>query len=133
MLQFIDELRKLVSISIDEFNVYLEKTAFKNANYPEYIVHNYKEMDDYLFDLNSLKEAFDFNIIPKEEVKLPHYRYFQFEAADISFGIRIDGGIAHGFKPTERLLSNEMSFENQIFEIRKDVLHDIIYSISIDN
>ncbi len=132
MLQFIDEVRKLVEISIDELEVYLEKPAFKNGNYPEFIVHNYKEMDDYVFDLNQLKEAYDFNIIAKEEVRLPHYRYFQFEAADISFSIRIDGGIAHGFKPTERLLSNDMSFENQIFEIRKDVLHDIIYSISIE-
>ena len=80
-----------------------------------------------------LSKCFNFKINLKEENRLPHYRYFQFTANDISFSIRIDGGIAHGFKPVDRLTSNEMTFENQIFEIRKDVLHDIIYNISIEN
>jgi alcohol dehydrogenase YqhD (iron-dependent ADH family) len=39
--------------------------------------------------------------------------------------------VAHGIKPVERLKSTEMSFENEEFKIRKDVLHDIIYTISI--
>ncbi len=133
MLQFINELKELWSISISEFNVHLEKAAFKSPNYPEYIIHNYKEYDDYAYDLKELSNDFNFKINIKEEYKLPHYRFFQFSANDISFSIRIDGGIAHGFKPVERLTSKEMPFENQIFEIRKDVLHDIIYNISIDN
>ena len=45
--------------------------------------------------------------------------------------MRIDGGIAHGIKPVERLKSTEMNFDNEEFKIRKDVLHDIIYTISI--
>lgn len=133
MLQFINELKGLLLISISEFNVHLEKSAFKSPNYPEYIIHNYKEYDDYAYDLKELSNAFDFKINIKEDYKLPHYRFFQFSGDDISFSIRIDGGIAHGFKPVDRLTSNEMTLDDQIFEIRKDVLHDIIYNISIDN
>ena len=133
MLQFINELKELLSITVSEFNVNLEKSAFKSPNYPEYIIYNYKEYDDYAYDLMELSKCFNFKINIKEENRLPHYRYFQFTANDISFSIRIDGGIAHGFKPLDRLTSNEMTFENQIFEIRKDVLHDIIYNISIEN
>ena len=133
MLQFINELKELWSIAVSEFNVHIEKTAFKSPNYPEYIIHNYKEYDDYAYDLKELSSDFNFKINIKEEYKLPHYRYFQFSADGISFSIRIDGGIAHGFKPLERLLSEDMTLNDQIFEIRKDVLHDIIYNISIDN
>jgi DEAD/DEAH box helicase domain-containing protein len=133
MLQFINKLKELLSITVADFNVHLEKLAFKTPNYPEYIIHNYKEYDDYAYDLKELSECFNFKINIKEEYKLPHYRYFQFTADTISFSIRIDGGIAHGFKPVDRLTSNEMTSEDQIFEIRKDVLHDIIYNISIDN
>jgi hypothetical protein len=133
MLQFINELQQLLSITVSEFNVHLEKAAFKSPNYPEYIIHNYKEYDDYTYDLNELSKVFSFKINIKEENRLPHYRFFQFTADDISFSIRIDGGIAHGFKPIDRLTSNDMRFEDQIFEIRKDVLHDIIYNISIDD
>lgn len=133
MLQFINELKELLSITVSEFNVNLEKSAFKSPNYPEYIIYNYKEYDDYAHDLMELSKCFNFKINIKEENRLPHYRYFQFTANDISFSIRIDGGIAHGLKPVDRLTSNEMTFENQIFELRKDVLHDIIYNISIEN
>ena len=133
MLQFINELKKLLSITISELNVHIEKVAFKSPNYPEYIIHNYKEYEDYTYDLNELSKVFSFKINIKDENRLPHYRFFQFTTDDISFSIRIDGGIAHGFKPIERLTSNEMKLEDQIFEIRKDVLHDIIYNISIDD
>jgi hypothetical protein len=44
----------------------------------------------------------------------------------------VDGGIAHGFKPVERLLSNEMNFDNQVFDIRKDVNYDIIFNINYE-
>jgi hypothetical protein len=50
----------------------------------------------------------------------------------LSFSIRIDGGIAHGLKPVERLESEDMRYKNQIFEIRKDVYHDIIYNFSFE-
>jgi hypothetical protein len=110
----------------------LAKSDFKSYNYPEYIIHNYRELDDYVYDLKELSNNFDFKIVLKEEYKLPHYRYFQFSGNNISFSIRIDGGIAHGLKPLDRLTSQEMKFENEVFKIRKDVAHDIIYNISID-
>jgi ATP-dependent helicase YprA (DUF1998 family) len=133
MLQFIDQLKDLCSINISELNVHLEKTGFKNFNYPEFIVHNYKEYEDYIYDLNELSGNFSFKILGIDEVRLPHYRIFQFTSDDMSFTIRIDGGIAHGLKPVERLTSQEMTLDNQVFEIRKDVTHDIIYNISIEN
>jgi Zn finger protein HypA/HybF involved in hydrogenase expression len=133
MLQFINVLKDLFSITISEFNVHLEKAAFKSPSYPVYIIHNYKEYDDYAYDLQELSKSFEFEINVKEEYNLPHYRFFQFSNDEISFSIRIDGGIAHGFKPVERILSQDMTLNDQIFEIRKDVLHDIIYNISIDN
>lgn len=133
MLQFINEIKDLLGISIPEFNVHLEKASFKSPNYPEYIIHNYKEYDDYVYDLNELSNSFDFTITIKEEYRLPHYRYFQFTSDSIKFSIRIDGGIAHGIKPLERLTSNDMTYDNCIIDIKKDVFHDIIYNISIEN
>ena len=41
-------------------------------------------------------------------------------------------GIAHGLKLKEWLNSIDMKMENQIFEIRKDAEHDIIYNISTE-
>lgn len=132
MLQFINQLKDLLSINVSTFNVHLAKSDFKNYNYPEFIIHNYKDLDDYVYDLKELANNFAFNITFKEEYKLPHYRYFQFSGKDNSFSIRIDGGIAHGLKPVDRLTSEEMKFENEVFKIRKDVGHDIIYNISLD-
>jgi hypothetical protein len=96
-------------------------------------LNNAEEFDDYEYDLKELSNAFDFGVELVEESKLPHYRYFEFKGGEISFSIRIDGGIAHGFKPVEYLTSEEMKFENEIFEIKKDVYHDIIYNISLEN
>ncbi|MEM8522645.1 DEAD/DEAH box helicase [Flavobacterium sp. PL12] len=132
LLQFIDQLRQECNFSINELNVHLEKAAFKSYSFPEYIIHNYKTIEDYTHDLNELAPAFDFKISTKEEFRLPHYRYFEFSADDSSFIIRIDGGIAHGTKPKERLLSQEMTYDNQLFEIRKDVSHDIIFNINYE-
>lgn len=132
MLQFINQLNQLLSINISAFNVHLAKSDFKSYNYPEFIIHNYKDIDDYIFELKELSKHFNFKINFKEEYRLPHYRYFQFSGKDISFSIRIDGGISHGLKPVDRLTSEEMKFENEVFKIRKDVGHDIIYNISLD-
>jgi DEAD/DEAH box helicase domain-containing protein len=133
MLQFVNQIQDLCSLSISELNVHLEKTGFKTYNFPEFIIHNYKEYEDYVYDLNELAQNFNFKINAKAELRLPHYRIFEFKSQDVSFTIRIDGGIAHGIKPTERLLSEKMTFENQFFEIRKDVSHDIIYNVSTDS
>lgn len=132
MLQFIDQIGKVWSINVSELNVHLANSDFRSYSYPEYIIHNYKELDDYVYDLKELSKNFDFEILFKEEQRLPHYRYFEFASDEITFSIRIDAGIAHGLKPIERLTSNDMKMDNQIFEIRKDVSYDLIYNISID-
>ncbi|WOD44190.1 DEAD/DEAH box helicase [Hwangdonia lutea] len=133
MLQFINQIKKLWPIKVSELNVHLAKSDFRGPNYPEYIIHNYKELDDYVYDLKELSNNYDFKIDFIEEERLPHYRYFKFTSNEISFSIRIDGGIAHGLKPVERLTSNEMKMEDQVFEIRKDVGYDIIYNINIED
>ncbi len=132
MLQFINQMKELWPIEISELNVHLEKNAFRNNYFPEFIIHNYKEYEDYVYDLNKLSGSFNFKINTKEAYRLPHFRYFEFKADDVSFIVRIDGGIAHGFKPLDRLTSEDMSYENQVFEIRKDVGYDVIYNISIE-
>lgn len=132
MLQFINQLKEQWPIEISELNVHLSKSDFRNINYPEYIIHNYKELDDYVYRLYELSEHYNFNISFKEEKRLPHYRYFEFKSNEISFSIRIDGGIAHGFKPVERLTTRDMVLRNQLFKIRKDVGYDIIYNINIE-
>lgn len=131
MLQFIDELKKLWLIEILELNVHVEKSAFRNYSYPNFIIDNYKGCDDYIYDLEKLSPCFDFKVNAKQENRLPHYRYFHFESDAFSFIIRVDGGVAHGLKPVERLTSDETKFENQIINIRKDVFHDIIYNINL--
>jgi DEAD/DEAH box helicase domain-containing protein len=133
MLQFINQIKELWPIDILELTVHLSKSDFRSFKYPEHIIHNYKELDDYVFDLKGISSNFDFRVNYKEESKLPHYRYFEFKSNNSSFNIRIDGGIAHGFKPKEWLKSVDMKMENQIFDIKKDADHDIIYNISIED
>jgi len=132
VLQFINQIKEIWSIDIDVLNIHLSKADFKSFNYPEYIIHNYKELDDYVYDLEELSKNFDFAISFKEEHRLPHYRYFEFKSDETTFSIRIDAGIAHGLKPVERLTSNDMKMTNEVFEIRKDVRHDLIYNLSIE-
>lgn len=130
LLQFVDRLKQECNFDINELNIFLEKNAFKSYNFPEYIIHNYKTIEDYTHDLNELAPKFNFKVTAKEEFRLPHYRYFEFTADDSSFIIRIDGGIAHGIRPKEYLLSNKIKYENQLFEILKYVSHDIIFNIN---
>ena len=133
MLQFVNQIKNVWPIDISELNVHLAKSDFRSPHYPEFIIHNYKELDDYVYDLTELGTHFDFKIYFKEEHRLPHYRYFKFTSNETSFSIRIDAGIAHGLKPVERLTSNDMKMENQIFTIRKDVGYDLIYNINIED
>lgn len=133
MLQFINQVQTLWSIKVSELSVHLSKEDFKSYSYPQYIIHNYKELDDYIYDLNELSNAYDFDVKIVEVIRLPHYRYFEFKSSEESFNIRIDGGIAHGLKPVERISSEDMTLTNEVFEIRKDVSHDIIYNISFNN
>ncbi|MFK7806962.1 MAG: DEAD/DEAH box helicase [Saprospiraceae bacterium] len=133
MLQFINQLKEVWPIQISGLTIHLAKSDFRGPNYPEYIIHNYKELDDYVYDLKELATHFDFDVHFKEAQRLPHYRYFDFKSQETSFTIRIDAGIAHGLKPIERLTSRDMKMENQVFNIRKDVGYDLIYNISIED
>ena len=133
ILQFVNQIQQVWPINISALNVHLAKSDFRGPNHPEYIIHNYKELDDYVYDLKELESHFNFEVNFKEEQRLPHYRYFDFKSKDTSFTIRIDAGIAHGLKPVERLTSRDMKMENQVFTIRKDVSYDLIYNINIEN
>ncbi len=133
ILQFINQIKDLWSVKIEELNIHISNQDFRNYQYPQYIIHNYKESEDYEYDLNKLSNAYNYKINLVKEYRLPHYRYFNFESEDLSFSIRIDGGIAHGLKPVKRLTSEELKLENEVFEIRKDVSHDIIYNISFED
>lgn len=130
MLQFIDQLKTHWELDISNFSVHLEEKKFKEEKAPLYIIHNYKKILDYESKLLKLSSDLNFKVVLKKETKLPHYRYFQFEAEESSFIIRIDGGIAHGFKPVEWLSEKDISSDNQVFEICKDVHHDIIFNIN---
>jgi len=133
MLQFVDQIRNLWNIKVDGLDVHLEETAFRTNRYPYFIIDNYQSLENYNHDLIALSDAFDFNISLKHEKRLPHYRYFHFKNKDVSFIIRIDGGIAHGLKPVKFLKSDDMSLDNEVFEIRKDVPYNIIYNINIES
>ncbi|MFT4803121.1 MAG: ATP-dependent helicase YprA (DUF1998 family) [Polaribacter sp.] len=133
MLQFINQIKELWSINVLELNVHQSKSDFKSYNYPEYIIHNYKDLDDYVYDLKEISHNFNFTVNCNEEYRLPHYRFFEFKGEKSSFSIRIDAGVAHGLKPVGRLRSEDMSMDNQIFDIRKDVNYDIIYNISLED
>ena len=133
MLQFVNNIQNICSIKIESLDVHLAKAMFRNNNNPRYIIHNYMNLDDYNYDLIQLSDSFDFDVKLVEENSLPHYRYFELRSDETSFSIRIDGGIAHGFKPVDYLLSESMEYENQIFDIKKYVNYDIIYNIELEN
>ena len=133
LLQFAEAFQKKASITIKNLKIHLERGAFDNNRYPNYIIHNYQSVLDYKHDINELSKSISFNVLSEEEQRLPHYRYFDFKSKNLSFHIRIDGGIAHGFKPKEYLRSNKMADDNNPFEIKKYVRHDIIYNISLEN
>ena len=133
LLQFVNQLQSLCAIEVETLNIHLTSDVFKSYNAPFYIIHNYKSLDDYKYDLEQLAVAYNFAAQVNQVSKLPHYRYLEFKSDKISFSIRIDGGIAHGLKPIDRLESEQMSYDNQLFKIRKDVSHDLIYNINIED
>lgn len=131
LLQFVDQIQAICNIKIDDLKIHLSENDFKSYREPYHIIDNYKTVDDYENDLIQIADDFDFNINIVNEERLPHYRFFQFKNDEMSFSIRIDGGIAHGIKPVDYLKSEEMTLENTIFKIKKDIHHDIIYTINI--
>ncbi|MBD0824422.1 DEAD/DEAH box helicase [Aestuariibaculum marinum] len=133
LLQFVQSFQKSAEIKVSELDVYLERGAFENNRHPNYIIHNYASIDDYKYDLDEISKHIDFKVDALVQERLPHYRYLEFKSAEITFQVRIDGGIAHGFKPVDFLRSQDMPYDNIPLEIKKDVVHDIIYNISIEN
>ena len=131
LLQFVDQIQAICNIKIHDLKIHLSENDFKSYREPYHIIDNYKTVDDYENDLIQIADDFDFNINLVNEERLPHYRFFQFKNDEMSFSIRIDGGIAHGIKPVDYLKSEEMALENTIFKIKKDIHHDIIYTINI--
>lgn len=131
MLQFIDSLRDLMDIDISSLSVLLNERDFSPLNsYPVLITDNYKEIEDYEYDLKVIGEKMSFDVaLEKATHNLPHYRVFEFISDDIKFNIRIDGGIAHGFGLVNRKI--DLSMDNVIFDITKYVHHDIIYNLRI--
>ncbi|WP_323027336.1 DEAD/DEAH box helicase [Gelidibacter japonicus] len=133
LLQFVDEFQKEADFTIKDLKLYSEKGAFEKNKYPQYIIHNYSDIEDFKYDLGVLSNEAEYAVESEEKHGLPHYRYFNFKSKNLSFEFRIDGGIAHGFKPFQYLRPEEMTNENTPFTIRKDVDHDIIYNITIEN
>ena len=132
LLQFVDQLQHLCEITVGQLDIHLTTDVFKSHHSPMYIIHGYKDLEAYVYDVEQLSHAYDFETQVSQVAKLPHYRFLEFKSETLSFSIRIDGGIAHGFKPVERLGSYDMQYKDQVFEIRKDVRHDIIYNISVE-
>lgn len=133
LLHFLDAFQSKVDIRVSQLCVHLEKDSFSNNRFPSYIIHNYASIEDYKYDLDELAKNLDFNVSTMLDNKLPHYRYLEFKSASTIFHLRIDGGISHGFKPVDFLRPEEMNNDLQPINIRKDVMHDIIYNVSLNN
>ena len=132
MLQFINRIKKLWPIKISKLNVHHDESAFNlNNEDPIYIINNYKNLNDYVAVLKGFSKTYDFEIDCKRQNKLPHYRYFAFKSNTISFDIRIDAGISHGFRPINYLRIGDLKLGNEVFKIKKFVSHDIIYNVTI--
>lgn len=132
MLQFLDKLKELCYIDFDTLTVHSSSTDFKSIREPKAINWNYTNIEDYESDLDILAEDFSFDIRLVNDEILPHYRVFHFSNKELSFSIRIDGGIAHGIVPVGFLQSGDISLENVPFKIKKNVIHNLIYTINIE-
>lgn len=128
IIQFLDSFRKYTAIEIEEFTVILNDSDFKSTKSIIRMIDNYHTIDEYEKDLLQITENLSFPVtLERRRDKLPHYRLFEFKSVNREFILRIDGGIAHGFKP----VINRLPLRNEIFNIRKDVYHDIIYNVRI--
>lgn len=129
LLQFVYELREALDVNIEQLNIHLCDDDFeRNYRPPQFMIHNYQSIDDYSRNLDDFDLDFNAHIV--REDRLPHYRYFVFKSTNQAFTVRIDGGIAHGLKPVEYLEEGELPKGKGLkFKIRKDVPHDLIYTI----
>lgn len=130
MLQFIDRFREEAQVEVEKLEVVLNGDDFGSKGYLERIYDNYRELGDYEWDLNEITKEMEFEVcLTDSEVRMPHYRLFVFESDDVCFNIRIDGGIAHGFKFLDS--RRYLDLTNVQFKIGKSVMHDIIYNLRV--
>lgn len=132
LLQFVGGFSKNFNAEISSLTVHLEENAFRNNRYPYFITENYKEADDYIFDLEKLAESFDLKVNGIKSNRLPHFRFFEFETDDIKFILRIDAGIAHGLTTVDKINSEDLSYEDEGLEIKKYAFYPLIYNLSIE-
>lgn len=133
LLQFLNEFKNIIDAEVSKLNIHLSERDFRSYKTPEYIIDNYQNLNDYQNKLSFLNQAFEFNSEIQIEDRLPHYRYFDFKNDKTNFTLRIDAGLSHGVSPVEYLKSGELKDENEVFEIRKYVSHDLIYNINIED
>lgn len=131
MLGFLDRLKDLWSFNIENFQVHQNPNKYNGMRPPTYMLNNYYSLDDYESDFSRIINSLEFAGSIVRENNLPHYRFFEFWDDKGSFNIRIDGGIAHGIRPAEYILSGVNGFKP--FVITKYVDHDIIFNINLKN
>ncbi len=129
ILSFIESIKSIWKIDVDVLSINLDESKFNSFQQPQYLLHNLSSIEDYKSMMESLLEDHSFQGEVNETNTLPHYRLFEFRDDRGGFSIRIDGGIAHGLKPVQWIEAGVL--ENETFEIRKDVAHDLIYNIQI--
>lgn len=132
MLQFVEKLQDLTGIEVASLEVHLDENDFRTTGRPYNIGGNFSSIEDYESMLGVNKHLFDFEVNLVRKSRLPHYRAFEFKGANTDFSIRIDGGIAHGLKTVDAIMTNEFDAKMDNLHIRKDVDHDLIYNISIE-
>ncbi|WP_394906083.1 DEAD/DEAH box helicase [uncultured Mesonia sp.] len=133
LLQFVNKFKTLAKIELSNLMIHLSEKDFKTYKSPEYIIHNFRKIDDYENILSSLNDSLDFTSEVVKVDKLPHYRYFEFKNDKIIFTLRVDAGLAHGLSPVKYLVSEDLCGGNESFAIRKFVSHDLIYNISVED
>src|SRR5690606_12549144 len=74
LLLFIDAFQKEAGFTIKDFKLYSAKGAFEKNRYPQYIIHNYSDIEDFKFDLGILSNGAEYTVESEEKRGLPHYR-----------------------------------------------------------
>lgn len=128
-LQFIKDLARELDIEIASLNCPFDENAFKGYP-PSRIFEPYSSANDFQNGLDEVASNFSFRVYTEERTRrLPHFRVLEFVGAEMSFNLRIDAGIAHGFFLKDRNL--RLKSDQRLFQIRKRVPYDLIYNLSL--
>ncbi|SFK77776.1 Helicase conserved C-terminal domain-containing protein [Porphyromonadaceae bacterium KH3CP3RA] len=134
LLHFMKNLSEITGMTIDKFKIHLSERDFKEYRIPYLLGNNYTSLEKYQTNLDAFFGKFsqDYNFDTKivREDRMPHYRYFEFKSDDLSFTIRIDGGIAHGLRPEQQIPISDVAQKDPDIKIEKYVLHDLIYTFT---